>query len=131
MINTATGTFEVNLVAQTDRDVPMLARMTIDKKIHGDLEATTQGQMLSARTAVPESAGYVAIERVEGSLHGKKGSFVLQHTATMKRGAPSLVVTVVPDSGTDELTGLAGTFFIIMADGKHSYNFEYTLPLPE
>jgi Protein of unknown function (DUF3224) len=124
----ATGLFEVNIVPQADRDVPMLSRMTIDKKIHGDLEATTQGQMLSARTAIPNSAGYVAIEKVEGSLHEKKGSFILQHTATMNRGEPSLLVTVVPDSGTDELAGISGTFSIIIAGGKHSYDFVYSLP---
>ncbi len=124
----ATGTFEVKIVPQTDREIPMLARMTIDKTFHGDLEATTQGQMLSAGTSIPNSAGYVAIERVEGILHGKKGSFVLQHTATMNRGVPSLSITVVPDSGTEELVGLSGTLAIIRADGKHSYDFDYELP---
>jgi len=101
--------------------------MTIDKTIRGDLEATTQGQMLSAGTTIPNSAGYVAIERVEGTLHGRKGSFVLQHNATMNRGIPSLSVAVVPDSGTGELEGLTGTFEIIREPGKHSYVFEYEL----
>jgi hypothetical protein len=84
--------------------------------------------MLSAITAVAGSAGYVAVEIVEGALEGRKGSFVLQHTGTMNRGSPSLSVTVVPDSGTDELAGLAGQFSIIIAGGKHSYEFTYTLP---
>jgi hypothetical protein len=124
----ATGSFEVRIVPQTDREIPMLARMTIDKTFQGDLEATTQGQMLSAGTSIPNSAGYVAIERVEGSLRGKTGSFVLQHSATMNRGQPSLIINVVPDSGTDELTGLSGTLTINRADGKHSYDFDYDLP---
>jgi Protein of unknown function (DUF3224) len=124
----AKGIFEVDILPQTDREVPMLNRMTIDKKFYGDMEATTQGQMLSARTTIPNSAGYVAIERVEGSLHGRKGSFVLQHMGTMNRGESSLVITVVPDSGTDELVGLTGTLSIIIVDGKHSYDFAYTLP---
>ena len=128
MTNKATGTFEVKIVPQTDREIPMLARMTIDKQFHGDLEATTQGQMLSAGTAIPNSAGYVAIERVEGALHGKKGSFVLQHVGIMNRGVPSLTVTVVPDSGTGELEGLSGALTIIREPGKHSYEFGYELP---
>jgi hypothetical protein len=124
----AKGIFEVDILPQTDREVPMLNRMTIDKKFYGDMEATTQGQMLSARTTIPNSAGYVAIERVEGSLHGRKGSFVLQHMGTMNRGESSLVITVVPDSGMEELVGLTGTLSIIIVDGKHSYDFTYTLP---
>ena len=127
MSTIATGTFEVKIVPQTDREIPRLGRMTIDKQFHGDLDASTQGQMLSAGTAVPNSAGYVAIELVEGSLHGKKGSFVLQHNGSMNRGEASLTVTVVPDSGTDELEGLAGSLKIIRADGRHLYEFEYTL----
>jgi hypothetical protein len=106
----------------------MLARMSIGKTFHGDLEASSSGQMLSAGTAVKGSAGYVAIERVEGTLRGRRGSFLLQHSGTMTRGAPALTITVVPDSGTDQLAGLAGTMVIIIADGAHSYEFEYTLP---
>ena len=128
MTNKATGTFEVQIVPQTDREIPMLGRMTIDKQFRGDLDAATQGQMLSAGTAIPNSAGYVAIERVEGSLHGKKGSFVLQHVGLMNRGVPSLSVTVIPDSGTDELEGLSGTLTIIREQGKHAYEFVYELP---
>ena len=128
MTNKATGIFEVNIVPQTDREVPMLSRMTIDKKFHGELEGISKGQMLSAGTTIANSAGYVAIERVEGSLQGKKGSFILQHSATMNRGQPSLVITVVPDSGTAELTGISGTLAINIVDKKHSYDFTYSLP---
>jgi len=105
--------------------------MSIDKSITGDLVATTTGQMLSAMTEVKGSAGYVAIEQVEGVLDGRKGTFVLQHSGTMNRGAPSLSVTVVPDSGTDELAGLAGEFRIIIDEGRHSYEFDYSLPEPQ
>jgi hypothetical protein len=105
-----------------------LGRMSIDKQISGDLVATTAGQMLSAMTETKGSAGYVAIERVEGSLNGRRGTFVLQHTGTMDGGKSSLSVTVVPDSGTGELTGLTGTFNIIISEGKHFYEFAYSLP---
>ena len=105
-----------------------VGRMSIDKQFHGDLEAHSKGQMLAFSSSVKGSAGYVAMERVTGTLHGRTGSFVLQHTGTMTRGTPSLSVTVVPDSGTDQLVGLTGKMEIIIADGKHSYNFEYTLP---
>jgi hypothetical protein len=101
--------------------------MSIDKQLHGDLEATSKGEMLAAGTAVKGSAGYVAIERVTGTLHGRSGSFVLQHHATMTRGAPQLDIIVVPDSGTGELTGLTGTMMITITDGKHFYQFEYAL----
>lgn len=125
----ARGTFEVKLTPQTDGGAGAgLARMTLDKQFHGDLEATSQGQMLSAGTAVQGSAGYVALERVSGTLQGRTGTFVLQHHGLMNRGAPSLTITVVPDSGTGDLTGLAGTMGITIADGKHSYDFDYTLP---
>ena len=108
-----------------------LARMSIDKVIAGDLTAVTRGQMLAAGTATPGSAGYVAIERVEGSLDGRQGSFVLMHTGVMDRGAPSLKVSVVPDSGTGELSGLAGDFDIQISAGQHNYEFRYTLPADE
>jgi hypothetical protein len=101
--------------------------MSIDKQFRGDLEATSKGEMLMAGTSVKGSAGYVAIEHVSGSLHGRTGGFVLQHSSTMNRGAPQQSVTVVPDSGTGELEGLAGKMTIDIADGKHSYEFEYTL----
>lgn len=105
-----------------------LGRMSIDKQISGDLTASTMGQMLSAMTGTSGSAGYVAMERVAGVLDGKRGTFVLQHTGVMNRGAASLVVTVVPDSGTEELVGLEGEFKIIIEKGKHSYEFTYRLP---
>jgi len=125
----ARGTFEVKLTPQPNGEAgPGLGRLVLDKTFHGDLEATSQGQMLSAGTAVQGSAGYVALERVSGSLQGRTGTFVLQHHGLMDRGTPSLTITVVPDSGTGELTGLAGTMGITIADGKHSYDFEHTLP---
>lgn len=127
----AKGTFIVRLVPLPFDGQPensKLGRMSIDKQISGDLTATTAGQMLSAITDTKGSAGYVAIERVEGSLMGRTGTFVLQHTGTMSRGTQSLSVMVVPDSGTGELTGLAGTFNIIITEGKHSYEFAYSLP---
>ncbi len=127
-MNHAIGTFTVKLVPQKDEPSdPKLARMTIDKQFSGDLEGTSIGQMLSAATDVKGSAGYVAIEKVTGKLNGKSGSFVLQHFATMDRGAPHLSITVVPDSGTGELTGITGTLNIIIAEGKHSYDFEYSI----
>jgi Protein of unknown function (DUF3224) len=101
--------------------------MAIDKQFHGELEATSMGQMLTAGTSVKGSAGYVAIEKVTGALHGRSGTFVLQHTGTMTRGAPQLTITVVPDSGTDQLVGLSGKMNINIVDGKHSYDFEYSL----
>ena len=130
----ATGTFEVTLAprAPDDRsDAAAMGRMSIDKQFHGDLEGASKGQMLTAMTEVKGSAGYVAIERVNGTLRGKRGAFVLQHSGTMTRGEPHLSVTVVPDSGTGELEGLTGQMAIIITDGKHSYEFEYTLaPTP-
>jgi len=127
----ATGTFEVKVTPQPSDDKTddaTLGRMTIDKQIHGDLEATSKGQMLTAGTSVKGSAGYVAIERVSGTLHGRTGTFILQHTGTMTRGALQLSITVVPDSGTGQLTGLNGKMDIQIADGKHSYDFAYALP---
>ena len=131
MTQTAKGTFEVSLKPlefEGASPETKLGRMSIDKQISGDLVATTVGEMLSAMTETQGSAGYVAIEKVTGTLHGKKGSFVLQHSGSMNRGAPSLVVTVVPDSGAGELTGLEGEFKIIIEEGKHSYEFAYRLP---
>lgn len=124
----ATGSFTVKLDPQKDEPAePKLARMTIDKQFGGDLEATSRGQMLSAGTDVKGSAGYVAIERVTGALSGRSGSFVLQHSATMNRGVPQLSISVVPDSGTGELEGIRGSMQIIIKDGRHSYEFEYTI----
>jgi hypothetical protein len=125
----ANGPFSVRLVPQpAEPDVDAgIGRMTLDKAFQGDLDATSKGTMLAAMTDVKGSAGYVAMERVTGSLHGRRGSFVLQHSGTMNRGAQSLLITVVPDSGTDGLAGLSGTMRITIVDGKHSYHFEYDL----
>jgi hypothetical protein len=129
IIMRATGPFEVKLTPQPadENGDATLGRMTLDKQFHGGLEGTSKGQMLSAGTPVKGSAGYVAMERVTGALNGRKGSFILQHSATMTRGTPQLSITVVPDSGTDQLTGLAGKMDIQIAGGKHSYDFDYTL----
>jgi Protein of unknown function (DUF3224) len=131
MTQTARGTFVVSMqpmAFEGAHSEAKLGRMSIDKEISGDLMATTKGQMLTAITSTTGSAGYVAIERVEGVLNGKRGAFVLQHTGTMNRGVPSLLVTVVPDSGTDELVGLEGEFKINIVEGKHYYEFTYRLP---
>lgn len=128
----ASGRFEVKLVPQKpDNEAAVsanLGRMSIDKKFSGDLEATSKGEMLSAMTEVKGSAGYVAIERVSGTLQGRTGTFVLQHTGTMTRGTPELGITVVPDSGTGQLVGLTGTMTIKIEEGKHFYEFDYALP---
>jgi hypothetical protein len=125
----ATGTFEVKLSPQVDGEAggAGVGRMLIDKRFAGDLEATSRGQMLAARGGVEGSAGYVALEQVTGTLAGRAGSFVLQHTGMMERGAQRLSVTVVPDSGTGEFQGLAGEMRIVIAEGRHSYEFDYTL----
>jgi hypothetical protein len=122
----ATGTFEVRMAPQPT-DAPV-GRMSLDKTYHGDLEAAAKGEFLAAMTAVEGSAAYSAIEQVTGTLAGRTGTFFLQHTGIMNRGAPSLVITVVPDSGTGELAGLSGTMMIIVEGGAHSYQFDYTLP---
>jgi hypothetical protein len=125
----ATGPFEVKMAPLgTHADPPVLGRMSLDKVYHGDLEATAQGEMLAAMTPTEGSAGYVAIERVTGTLAGRTGTFMLQHNGLMNRGAPSLVITVVPDSGTGGLEGLSGTMNIVITDGRHTYEFDYTLP---
>ena len=125
----ATGTFDVKITPQpSDEKDSLLGRMSLDKQFHGDLVGTSKVQMLTASTAVKGSAGYVAIEQVTGTLAGRSGSFVLQHSGTMTRGAPELTIKVVPDSGTGQLEGLAGAMNIKIEDGKHFYAFEYTLP---
>jgi hypothetical protein len=125
----AKGTFEVKLEPQVDDKVgePAMGRLSIDKQFHGDLEGTSKGQMLAVSTEVKGSAGYVAMERVNGKLEGRSGTFALQHSGTLNRGAAQLSVTVVPDSGTGELNGLAGKMTINIVAGKHFYEFEYTL----
>ena len=126
----ASGHFEVTLNPLPMDNNPgneALGRMSIDKRYQGDLEATGQGQMLTGGTNIKNSAGYVAIERVTGTLRGRKGSFILQHNGVMNRGTPSLVISIVPDSGTDQLDGLRGTMSIRIEDGKHFYDLTYTL----
>jgi len=127
MANRATGTFEVKLTPQEQDEQSKLGRFSIDKQFEGQLEGTSNGQMLSASTEVEGSAAYVAIERVSGRLNGQRGEFVLQHRATMSRGVPDLSITVVPDSGTEELIGLSGKMSLRIEEGKHYYEFEYTL----
>ena len=127
--NHASGTFEVKMTSTaTDTGaISGIGRFSLDKQFHGDLEATSKGEMLAISTAVSGSAGYVAMEQVTGALSGRKGTFALQHTGTMNRGAPQLSVTVVPDSGTGELVGLSGKMEIKITDGKHFYEFDYEL----
>jgi hypothetical protein len=125
----ASGTFKVKLTPQECGEAT-LARMEIDKRFEGDLDATSKGEMLAAGTAVKSSAGYVALERVTGSLGGRSGTFVLQHNGTMNRGEATLTVAVIPDSGTGELTGLQGTMASIMEGGVHSYTLEYAFNSP-
>ena len=125
MANHATGTFDVQLVPEPSDEY--VGRLAISKKFKGDLVATSTGQMLSASTEVQGSAGYVAMEKVSGTLGGRDGTFVLMHTGIMSRGSQHLAITVVPDSGTGELVGLSGSLAITIADGRHSYDFEYTL----
>jgi hypothetical protein len=127
----ANGSFEVDIapLAVNDKAADSgVGRMSLNKTFLGDLEATSKGEMLTAMTAVKGSAGYVAIERVDGRLNGRAGTFALQHSGTMTRGEPTLSITVVPDSGTGELTGLAGKLTIKIEDKRHFYEFDYTLP---
>jgi len=127
----ATGSFDVTLQPLSNADAsanPLLGRMLLTKKFSGDLAADALGQMLSAGTSTRGSACYVAIDHVTGELGGRRGSFLLQHTGVMNRGEPSLCITVVPDSGTDELAGLTGTLSINIVDGRHFYDFIYTVP---
>ncbi len=127
----ATGEFEVSLEPMeplaTGSGGGRLDRLSMVKTFTGDLAGTSAGEMLSARTSLPESAGYVAMERVEGTLHGRRGTFVLQHFGTLNRGEPRLILEVVPDSGTGELEGLSGQMAIKIEDGKHLYELEYSV----
>ncbi len=132
MTQIATGSFKVEMNPQTDlagetAADARLGRLSLVKTFEGDLTGTGKGEMLTAMPSTRGSAGYVAIERVTGTLHGRTGSFVLQHTGTMDRGAPTLAVTVVPDSGSGQLVGLAGSLKIHNDGGAHSYEFRYTL----
>ncbi|HKR58497.1 MAG TPA: DUF3224 domain-containing protein [Pyrinomonadaceae bacterium] len=129
----AIGAFEVKMSPQTDEKVgdPTVGRMGLDKQFSGDLEGTSKGQMLAVSSDVPGSAGYVAMERVIGTLDGRPGTFALQHNGLMNRGTPQLSIIVVPDSGTGELAGLAGNMTINIVDRDHFYEFEYTLDAPQ
>lgn len=130
MNHRATGPFDVKLIPRKadnpQAEAAGIGRMALDKRFRGALEATSTGEMIAFRSARPDSAGYVALERVDGALDGRRGSFVLQHSSTMARGAATQSITVVPDSGTGELAGLRGSMTIeIAAGGAHSYVFEY------
>ncbi|MCU1385935.1 MAG: hypothetical protein JWL71_4632 [Acidobacteria bacterium] len=130
MVKHASGTFDVKVGPQKDEGIgdPTIARMSIDKQYHGDLEGTGLGQMLAGMGEVKESGVYVAIERVRGVLGGRAGSFAVAHQGTMTRGAQSLVITVIPDSGTGALAGITGTMTIDIKDGTHFYGLDYTVP---
>ncbi|MGD0830710.1 MAG: DUF3224 domain-containing protein [Terracidiphilus sp.] len=128
MTHHAHGLFTVNVKPLTPAPAEGLARFSIDKQIHGDLEATSKGEMFSGGDPKQGAAGYVAIELVTGTLAGKQGSFALQHSATMDKGGFKLSVIVVPGSGAGELQGIAGVFSIHIDKGQHSYEFDYTLP---
>ena len=130
MISRAVGSFEVSMSPEPPYDVnegASIGRVSLKKQFTGDLEASSSAEMIGARSELKGSAGYVAIERVSGALHGRSGSFVLQHSGTMSRGKGELSVTVVPDSATLELKGLSGKMTIEIVDGKHAYTFDYSL----
>jgi len=130
MATHASGTFEVKVTPQAQQENigdPTVGRLSLDKQFHGDLEASSKGQMLAVGSGSKgSSGGYVAMERVIGTLHGRAGTFALQHSGTMTRGVPQMTIAVVPDSGTGQLAGIAGKMAIIITDGKHSYDFEYS-----
>ncbi len=125
----AKGNFDVKVTPiAPDAGAGRFNRLLLDKQIHGDLEAVSEGEMMGADSPVQGSAGYVAVERVAGTLHGKRGSFVLQHKSSMRKGADfKMDITVVPDSGTEELTGIDGVFTILFEGKNHLYEFDYTL----
>jgi hypothetical protein len=124
----AVGTFTVKVLPLSPPPADGLGRFSIDKQIHGDLEATTKGEMFSGGDPRAGEAGYIAIEVVTGTLAGKPGSFALQHSGTMDANGPKMTVLVVPGSGTGELKGISGSFTIKIEGGVHSYDLEYTLP---
>jgi hypothetical protein len=124
----AHGTFTVDVQPLTPAPAEGLNRYSIDKQLHGDLEAASKGEMFTGGDPKQGAAGYVAIEVITGKLAGKHGSFALQHFATLDQNGPEMQVIVVPGSGTGELKGIAGTFTIHLENGQHSYDFEYTLP---
>ena len=122
-----TGEFDVK-IAPVDTGDAQMGMMLLDKTYHGELKGSGKGRMLTGGTSVKDSAGYVAIERIEGELSGRKGSFLIQHSGTMAKGQPSLTIGVIPDSGTGDLVGLDGQMQIRIVDRKHFYDFQYTLP---
>ena len=131
MGNRVTGTFDVKITpqaAEAHLEAAQVGRMHLDKQFNGALDATSKGVMLATSGSVKGSAGYVAIERVTGTLDGRSGSFALQHNGTMDRGAPSLTISVVPDTGTDALEGISGSMSIEITGGVHYYTFDYSLP---
>ncbi|MEF3067325.1 DUF3224 domain-containing protein [Pandoraea apista] len=131
MNHSAQGHFNVQLEPQPLSPIAEssgLGRLSLNKTYHGDLQASSRGEMLSFRSSAQGSAGYVAMETVRGTLHGRSGTFVLQHSATMTRGVPAQSIGVVPDSGTDALSGISGSLVITITDGRHSYAFDYVLP---
>jgi len=130
MTQSARGSFEVKLNPQGAAEKiegTILGRMSLEKQFHGDLEGSSIGEMLTARTETEGSAGYVAIERITGVLHNRKGSFVLQHYGTLARGVPQQTIAIVPDSGNAELRGISGSMTITIVDKKHYYNLNYSL----
>lgn len=129
MVQHARGTFTVTITPQAHVEgvgEATISRMGLHKVFVGELQGTASGQMLAVRTATQGSAGYVAMDRLTGTLQGRRGSFNLQHSGTMTRGAPDLSVTVIPDSGTEELAGIRGTLAIDIREGEHFYHFAYT-----
>jgi Protein of unknown function (DUF3224) len=126
----AVGSFEVQITPQSQNEntPAQISLLFLSKQFQGDLQGNSKGQMLGAMTAVQGSGAYVALELVTGVLNGKHGSFVLQHKGTMRNGVYNMEVTVVPDSGTDNLVGISGTMKIIIEGGKHTFEFEYTIP---
>jgi hypothetical protein len=131
MTQHARGTFDVQLApmpADAYADATGMGRMTIDKQFRGDLTGTSKGQMLTGMGTVKGSAGYVAIERVTGTIGSRSGTFILQHSGSMARGAQTLAITIVPDSGTEGFAGIAGTFLLTIEGKEHRYDLQYTLP---
>jgi len=127
----AKGTFDVKITPQAHQEGvgdPVVGRLAISKTFSGDLVGNGHGEMLAVRTAVKDSAGYVALEKVVGVMNGRRGSFALQHSGSMNRGASQLSIAIVPDSGTDELTGIAGEMLLDISTGVHHYQFNYQLP---
>ena len=124
----AHGAFNVKVVPLSSASVAGIAHYSLDKELHGDIEGTSKGEMMGVGDPKSGNAGYVALEVITGTLAGKHGSFVLQHSSFMEAGAPTMNIKVVPGSGTDELKGIAGTFMIRIENGQHFYDLDYTLP---